>query len=180
MKPGCRGRTIAKVALSAFIVFHLAAVFILPNPDSILYHETQKVVRAYGTMFGIHTTWRFFSPNPLLKVLEYRVIGSKTENAETRHRFPESVKEAGNREGFNRLMTYAMFMAQSHEYLEAHLQPYICAKWPDATSIEYEILGNEFSPIERAQRVGLDRAMLMKQVRNPAGEIECSRKEAPP
>lgn len=178
MSSSPRGHNIAKVAISAFVVFHLAAVFILPNPDSILYHATQKVIRTYGTALGLHTTWRFFSPNPLLKVLEYRVVGSKTESAETRHRFPEDVKEAGNREGFNRLMTYAMYMAQSKETLEAHLQPYLCAKWPDATSIEYEILGNEFPAIERAQKIGLDREMLMKQVRQPAGELECVRSES--
>lgn len=173
-----RTRLIAKVALSLFVVFHVAAVFILPNPGSLLYNATQSVVQKYGTGFGIHTTWRFFSPNPLIKNLEYRVIGSPDNSSEVIHRYPQDVNEVKNRESFNRVMNYAMFMTISRETLEKHLNRHLCEKWPKATSIEYEIVGNEFSPIERAQRDGYDRSMLLKQVRSNAGEVPCVRDTA--
>lgn len=166
---------IAKVALSLFVIFHVAAVFILPNPGSLLYNATQSVVQKYGTAIGVHTTWRFFSPNPLIKTLEYRVIGSPDDSSEVVHRFPQDVAEVKNREGYNRVMNYSMFMAMSRETLEKHLNVHLCKKWPKATAIEYEIVGNEFSPIERAQRDGYDRSMLLKQVRSNAGELECRR-----
>ena len=164
-----------KILLSLFLCFHIAAVFVLPNPDSILYRETEKVFATYGSLLGFNTTWRFFSPNPSLSTVEYTALKDGEELRQKK--YPDSVEEVGNRDSFNRLMNYAIFMAARREFLEKYLHPYICKINPDADAIAYSIVTNRFPTIEKAQLEASAREDMTERVRNPAGEFGCANVE---
>jgi hypothetical protein len=163
----------AKILLSLFLVFHVIAIFVLPNPDSILYREWQNVIATYGSTIGMNTTWRFFSPNPSLSTVEYEVV--KSGHEPEKFRYPASVEQVGSREAFNRLMNFAIFMAASRETLERFLHPYICKMHPDAEQIAYYIITNKFPTIENAQLRASSREDLSIKSRNPAGEFDCAK-----
>ncbi len=95
---------LAKVLLSFFILFQIAAVFILPNPEGILYRELAPVVVTFGNFFGLNTTWRFFSPNPAVRVLEYdlytRDAAGNLQSVTFRH--PRHLREEKFRGVYNR------------------------------------------------------------------------------
>ncbi|MEK6554565.1 MAG: hypothetical protein AABZ31_04945 [Bdellovibrionota bacterium] len=162
-----------KILLSIFLAFHVSAIFVLPNPDSILYREWQNVFATYGSSIGMNTTWRFFSPNPALSTVEYEVVRSGEEPE--RHRYPESVAQVGSREAFNRLMNFAIFMAANREYLEKYLHPYICKLHPEAEQISYYVITNKFPTIENAQLRASSREDLSVKARNGAGEFDCKK-----
>ena len=163
----------AKILLSLFLVFHVVAIFVLPNPDSILYREWQGVIATYGSTIGMNTTWRFFSPNPSLSTVEYEVV--KSGHEPEKFRYPASVEQVGSREAFNRLMNFAIFMAATRENLEKFLHPYICKMHPDAEQIAYYIITNKFPTIENAQLRASSREDLSVKARNPAGEFDCAK-----
>lgn len=160
-----------KIALSIFLIFHVLAIFVLPNPDSILYREWQSVFARYGSTLGINTTWRFFSPNPNLSTVEYEVIGMDHEPEV--HRYPPSVAAVGSREAYNRLMNYAIYMAAGSRYLEDFLHPTLCKMHPGAAALSYYVISNRFPTIESAQLRASSREDLSVKTRSRAGEFSC-------
>src|SRR5437867_2035354 len=107
-----------KIVLSCFIIFHIISVFVLPNPESIVYRNL-TLIPQYGNLFGLNTTWRFFSPNPLIRLLEYDVFYRDKDGQlqMTSHQYP-SMADHELREIYNRKMTNGMFMLSRGEYFD--------------------------------------------------------------
>lgn len=168
-------KTWVKVLLSLFIVFHLLAVLVLPNPNSILYRRLPILVE-YGNLLAINTTWRFFSPNPLIKTVEYEtyeyddfydVIKSES------HLFPESVSGVGGREAFNRTMNYAMIASSRADWAQELLGPLLCKKHPNADEIAIYQVRNDLMAIEKAQLYE-NSDLLFEKIKERVTDIQCA------
>lgn len=182
---GVNKTLIAQIALSAFLLFHLAAVFVLPNPDSIIYRETESLFLNYGNVLGINTTWRFFSPNPLIHMFEYEVVTAEGNEADAegnviKHRYPESVESAGSREGFNRRLNQVMFMMADPQHLNDFMAPYLCKQHPKATGLSFYSVSREFPTVETARTYESRRESLEKLKRRFIVNVDCHPPEATP
>lgn len=165
-----------KVAASAALVFHLLAVLIFPNPNSIIFRE-MPFLSFYGNLLGLNTTWRFFSPNPLIRTVEYTVY-SYDESAETFEaskvwQYPESVEAVGNRETFNRLLNFAMLAANTAEWANALLGPILCRKHVSADVIALYQVKTEFLPIEKARMMQASGESLYTRHKEQVADIHC-------
>ena len=67
------------VAVSAWLVFHLGAVFVMPYSESYFSQWFQPVIEPYLGALGLQSTWRFFAPEPMTGVqqLEIQVIDAE-------------------------------------------------------------------------------------------------------
>jgi hypothetical protein len=164
---------IAQILFSAFLIFHVTAIFILPNPESIIFRETEKIFLNYGNFLGINTTWRFFSPNPLIRILEYEVIDSNGNSDNVVHKYPISPKADGSRESYNRQLNYAMYMMSNNDHLRDFLTPFLCRRHPEASSLTYYSVQREMPTVERAAQRSSSRENLEKLTRTNLGEFLC-------
>lgn len=174
---------IPRVLLSAFLIFHVTAILVLPNPESIIFRRVEKIFVNYGNLLGINTTWRFFSPNPLIRMFEYEVVENDAyaEYAVEveRHRWPASVEAVGTREGFNRRLSYAMIMMANQLYLREILAPYLCRFHPLAKALNFYAVHREFPSVEKAQTYVSGREDLEKMDRMGLGEYPCGEEGEP-
>src|SRR6185437_7677907 len=102
-----------KILLSLFAAWQIFSIFVLPDPDSVVYrHFTNSIVQ-YGNLIGCNNTWRFFSPNPLIRLLEYDVF-TRDQNGElhllTSGRYPRKLEAEPNREVYNRKLNSGMYL----------------------------------------------------------------------
>lgn len=168
---------IFKFILSVFIIFHLICVFILPNPDGILYRQFAPVVVTYGSFFGFNTTWRFFSPNPLIRIMQYEVF-SRNEDGNLVgqiFQYPRSLEEEGSRENFNRKLTNSMFMMMREEYMRDILGPKICSWHPGAEIISFSMRGRVLPSIEKSKFMGSVREEISEIQTQHLTDVNCSR-----
>jgi hypothetical protein len=164
-----------KIALSVFIVFHLYVVFVLPNPDGILYRASHAWISPYGNQFGFNTTWRFFSPNPAVKVLEYDVF-TRDINGELQgetFRFPQNLEQEDSRENFNRKMNFSMYMMSRNELLEKVLGPRLCQMHPGAESVSISMRGHEQPTIESSKFQGSERKNIGQTKTHYLTDVSC-------
>jgi hypothetical protein len=178
---------LAKVLLSIFILFQISAVFILPNPEGILYRELAPVVVNYGNLFGFNTTWRFFSPNPMVRVLEYdlytRDAAGSLQSETFRH--PRLLKEERFREVYNRKLNNGMYMMGQPEKLKLIMGPWLCRQHPQAETISVYARGLVLPTMEKSQLMGamsgsFDRQQLGEVQRQQIIDIECNTPEETP
>jgi hypothetical protein len=167
----------------AFVAFHLTAIVVLPNPDSILFKKTQSVFATYGNILGFNTTWRFFSPNPGLQILEYEAVGyddSSQIRFEKTGRFPVRPIDASSQESMTRLMSSGMFLAARAENAEQVLRPFFCRRFPEADEVSLFRTQDHLAHLERAAYVGGDRDTLITSQKALAFKFDCIawRKEA--
>jgi hypothetical protein len=164
---------IAQILLSAFLVFHVAAVFILPNPESLLFRQTEKIFVNYGNTLGLNTTWRFFSPNPMIQMLEYELTDSSGDTEGVPYRYPVSKAVEGSRESYNRKLNNSMYMMENPEFLREFLGPFLCKKHPGAHGLRVYSVRREFPTLEIAQSYSSDRESLEKLTRVAVGDVNC-------
>jgi hypothetical protein len=164
-----------KVILSVFIVFQLTCVFVLPNPDSIIYRELAPLVVTYGNFFDFNTTWRFFSPNPMVRLMEYDVFtpGPDGKLITESFRYPKSLEDEGSRENFNRKLNNAMYMMGRAEFLKDIFGPTICSWHPKADSIAVYMRGRVLPTIEKSKLTGGERIELGEVERQYVADINC-------
>jgi hypothetical protein len=167
---------ITKAVLSAALVFHLVAILVLPNPESVIYRSLEKVLVPYGNFLGLHTTWRFFSPNPQMRFLEYEALGFNDQgdiSYSYRARFPEKGKDVISRESFNRMMNFAMIVSGRPDLQRSILKPVLCARNSKAETIYLYNLGHQIENIERARLSGGPREAISTLDRIEVGSFKC-------
>jgi hypothetical protein len=149
-------QTLLKAFLSLFIVFHIFAVVILPNPESIVNRVLSPIIVPYGSFLGVNTTWRFFSPNPLVRLLVYEVFSRNADGVleGKTYRYPRTLQEEGLRETFNRKFSNSMFMMARLEYITDVLRPSLCKWHPEAETIAISMTGRVLSSIEKTKFEG--------------------------
>lgn len=79
---------------SVWLIFHLAAVFLMPYSDSYFTQRLQGVVEPYLGRLGLQSTWRFFAPEPMtgIQQIETQLLDA---GGEVIRDFPWGVPENG-------------------------------------------------------------------------------------
>ncbi len=141
-----------KVFLSIFAVWHIFSIFVLPDPDSIVYRHLTRSVVPYGNLIGFNNTWRFFSPNPLIRLLEYDVFtrdSSGNLRLLTSGRYPRRLEHEGNREVYNRKLNSGMFLMIQNK-VPVTIGRVLCRQYANADTIAIYLRGRVFPEIEKA------------------------------
>ena len=148
-------RKIAEGLATLFILFHLLAVLVYPNPYSVLARYVQPIINPYGNLFGLNTTWQFFSPDPgQLRHIEYDVIVEDGEEIDfDTHTWPPDDK---NLLQVNRARRFyhAVRTIVAPARAELYLVPFLCRKHPQATSIAIKAIEKRAPSMERAELEG--------------------------
>ena len=152
-------RRILKVVLSAFIVYHLATILILPNGSSLMGRKLGRYFIPYANTFALNTAWVFFSPGPApMYYLEYEVEkgGASTfadpEAESPKYQYPPKRRDLFD-DGYNRRLYEMRFFSLNEDRLRQTLVPYLCRQHPEAESITIQSVVERVQDIERA---GLD------------------------
>lgn len=168
-----------KGLLSLGILFHLLAILVLPNPNSILSRELPVLVE-YGNILTINTTWRFFSPNPLIRTIEYKTYNYKqglNVPVEKEYLFPEPpegfIESLLGREKYNRTLNYSMLISSRPEWAEAFLSKVLCEKHQEVDEIAVFQVHREFEPIEKARVMNSRYDSLVRVKKRRVADFTC-------
>jgi hypothetical protein len=140
-----------KLFLSAFICLQLLTIFICPNPDSIIFRAFYSSIVVYGNLFGLNTTWRFFSPDPSVRLFEYDAFSRDSDgklHGES-YRYPKTLAEEPSREIFNRKMNNEMYVV-ARSMVDKTLGPLLCRRHPEAETLAVFMKGRNFPTIEKS------------------------------
>ncbi len=151
-----RNQKLLKLVLSIFIFVQVLTVVICPNPESLIFRKAADTFVVYGNLFGLNTTWRFFSPTPAVRLIDYEVFKrgeDKSFIGESAFHYPNSAKEEGFREIYNRKVNNGMYVV-AREMVPKTLGPYLCRKHQGAEVIALYLKGRVFPTIERSQLQG--------------------------
>lgn len=164
-----------RILLSVFVIFHLFAIFVLPNPENILYRTSAPLITEYGNLLGINTTWRFFSPNPLIRYMEYTVYNHDAEKnlVGEVHRFPRHFSEEPFFENFSRKLNNAMLMMNQVTFLREKFSKIMCGWHPGAETIAVASRGRIVPNIEKSQLFEGGRESLGEVRSSPVAEFDC-------
>lgn len=163
-----------KVLLSLFIVFHVLTIFICPNPDGILFRKFSSTIVEYGNLFGLNTTWRFFSPNPAVRLIEYDVF-KKDQDGQYQSesfRYPKKVDDEKFHETYNRKINNGMYVV-GRGIVNETLGPALCRAHPGAQTIALYSKGRIFPSIEKAKLQGEHVAEIGEVRRDYLMDVHC-------
>lgn len=135
-----------QIVLSLFLIYHLLAIFILPNFNSILGETVGPYVLKYATTLNISNTWQFFSPNPSMEIfweyeLEYNAsvedsLSDEVIEKEMKvYRWPPLTSDEFYRVSFMRKVYHSRNSTQNQKSIRNFLIPWLCKKHPEAKSI---------------------------------------------
>jgi hypothetical protein len=146
-------RRILKVLLSLFVVYHIAAVLLMPNPDSFLTQEIGFLFRGYASTLGLNTPWRFFSPEPSSHVyFEYDLMPEGAEGGA--HRWPPASRRGYLADNYMRLIYNSRFVTSSPERIEKFLIPWLCRLHPGTEEVSLRTLSEELVSLQKARLIG--------------------------
>ena len=167
-----------RLLVSIFLIYHLVAVLLFPNPYSVLARSLQPIFNSYGNLFGLNTTWQFFSPNPgQLRYIEYDVIVETESNIDiSHHKWPPQDGSIYFKENLSRRFYHAVRTIMSPQSQEELLVPFLCRKHKNATSIAIKAVQKFVPTLERAKVENADSfSQLLKEIEVTAAEFGCQR-----
>ncbi len=180
-----------KVALSLFVIYHLLAVLILPNPHSIVGRRMAPYLTPYANFFQLNTTWRFFAPDPTPNVFyEYEVIrrdwldnewdeSEDWEDFAKPIRWPPDDYKGFFTENYNRLVYHSRFVTLTEQRTGQFLVPFLCRRHPEAGGISVQSVTEKVPSIDRAH---LDRGSfedLTRSFHSQALRFDCPEEAKP-
>ena len=80
--------TAKKVAISAFLIFHLAMVAVINLPDSFLKVRLWPVAIHYLLPIGLDQAWGMFAPNPVMHTMHMEVMTVDSLGVQRVYAFP--------------------------------------------------------------------------------------------
>lgn len=122
-----------RLALTAFLLFHLLGVLVAPNPNSFLYQSIAPVYRPYMNALGLGHTWGFFAPEPVSPPMYIDYIVDHTDGTQDSGRFPEENNPYFFRDRYNRRLTLSRFILASDENIRNMFIRRFCL--PDSSRI---------------------------------------------
>ncbi len=171
--PGSRSRLIKRI-ISAWLVFHLAAVVVAPaavSPSSELIESTWKVFQPYLQLLNLNNGYHFFAPEPTdSTLLEYEA--ERADGTIVNGRIP-------NRQTWPRLLHHRYFMLTEQmnsgpdELEQAWYQSYaehVAAEW-GARKVRLTRV-NHLLPTMEAVRGGMTLEHPESYETEPLGEFE--------
>ena len=133
-------KTVLKVLLSVWILYHLAVIVILPNAGSFLARQGTNLLIPYGNTLGLNASWNFFSPDPAHTMyLAYRVRFDDENGNEVKEPlegFLPPEKDQIVLDSSKRRLLYAMrFLVLDPNRLNLLMGPWLCRQHPGASEI---------------------------------------------
>ena len=176
-----------RILLSLFLVYHLIAVVLLPNPYSVVGRVFTPLFTTYASTLGMNTTWQFFSPNPMPhRYLSYTFSSSETaeeadkviEGEDEDHYWPPRDRSQIWRENYNRQVYHSVVTTVLRDKTPTHLIPWLCQRHPGAVSISLYAHAKQLPSIERAKIEGKSIAEMAEIQDMNLGEFSCPGDEA--
>lgn len=115
-----------RLAISAFLCFHLFGVFVTPNPRSYLNQSVSAVVRPYMNYLGLGFTWGFFAPEPVSPPMFIDYVIAKKGGGEISGRFPKDPDPYFFRDRQNRRLALSRFIMNNDDYIRNMFVRYQC------------------------------------------------------
>ncbi|HVK61786.1 MAG TPA: hypothetical protein VM432_09565 [Bdellovibrionales bacterium] len=146
-------RTLLKIVLSLFIVFHLSAVLILPNSSSLMGRRLSWLFLDYANLMIFNRTWQFFSPGPMPNMyLEYEVEteDNALEDVRETYQWPKSNVNRFNNDFFLRTVAGMRFLGSNEVNFHKYFIPYLCRQHPGAVAVNMRSVVEQIPSIERA------------------------------
>lgn len=148
-------------------------MLVMPNVSAYFGRTTASVITPYANTIGLNASWNFFSPDPAHTMYIRYTINFLDQMGEQLKEpiegyFPEE-KNQGIRSDFRKRELYAMrFMAIDPKRLRILYGPWLCRKYPGATSVQMEHIVETVPP--------LDQVVTLKEeeVRDLSKEIQYS------
>ncbi len=119
------------------ILFHFVVILLVPNRDSYINQSFMPVVGPYVNLISMNTAWQFFSPDPGLATYLYARIQRGSELMAEDNMPPED-DEFLFRTSFNRRVATMRFVGKDPERTRTILIPWLCQKYPEATSVHID------------------------------------------
>ncbi len=143
-----------KIVLSMFIIYHLAAVAILPNGSSMIGRKLSWLFVPYANPLLFNRTWQFFSPGPTAAFyLEYNLVtndGPEADEKRPTYVYPPHRTNAALDDYYMRTLYGMRFIAMRSEGFESYFVPFLCRLHPDAIQIDLRSVLEELPPIEKS------------------------------
>ena len=124
-----------KAVLSVFLVYHLLAILILPMGKGLLIRDLGRHFYTYANVFGLNTTWQFFSPGPSpIFYLEYSFTYPEVEGDDNSFEMSEPQLLPEKRNGFgvsdfySRRLYSMRFLSLDDGRMENYMAPWLCTK----------------------------------------------------
>ncbi len=140
-----------RFALSVFLLYHLAAIVVMPNAGSLLGRKFSRYFTDYTNTLGINTTWQFFSPGPApVFYLEYDIETAGAEEGVS-YQIPPKRRASYYDDLYNRtLYSMRFFVLAPIDTFEHYFVRSLCRQHPEAESITVRTVGEPVVNIERA------------------------------
>jgi hypothetical protein len=126
-----------KVGLTAFIIYHLYAVLLVPNNQNYLGFKSAPWINPYVSFFEFVTAWGFFAPEPGPPPIfvDWELMDQEGKLLET-GRWPSYPNPFfwGERQSLR--LNLGRFMAMNDARAEQMLSPYLCKQNPRAVSVQ--------------------------------------------
>ncbi len=134
---------LARILLSLFICFHLVVILVLANGSSFLGRSLEPWLAPYGNVLALNLTWTFFAPDPahtmFIRYLVYFDDDLGTERKSPIEGYVPEEKDQIVIDTSKRRYLYAMrFLILDQKRMKTLLGPFLCRKYPGASSISLE------------------------------------------
>lgn len=125
-----------RLALSAWIVYHLTAVVLVPNSRNHIGQLVTPIMGPYVDFFEFTNAWSFFAPEPGPPpvYIEYELVDARGESIR-RGKWPDMPNPFFLRERQNRRIAAAEFMMSSEVRAEKMMHGYLCRNFAEASSV---------------------------------------------
>ncbi len=167
-----------KIALSAFLLYHLATVLLMPNGSSLTGRKLSRYFSAYANTLGFNTTWQFFSPGPSpMFYLEYEPVYNYDDEPDSGpFSYPPKREGFAWSDSWNRRLFGMRFFALHPGYMERFFVPFLCRQYEGAIAIN---IRSVIDQVEDLERVGMRSDLSESTVRVdlPSQEYACPEKD---
>lgn len=156
-----------QIALSIFIVFHLAVIVILANSSSYWGRNWQSVLLPYANTIGLNATWNFFSPDPAHTMFYKATMYFENEQGEDSKEpleeyFPPEKEKVVVNSSKRRFLYSMRFLTLNQERIGQLMVPWMCRKYA-ATRVRVQLQYNEIPYLDlAAQQVNQDYQSLVR------------------
>ncbi len=145
---------VLKAVLSVFLVYHFLAIFILPMGKGLLIRELGRHFYTYANVFGLNTSWQFFSPGPSpIFYLEYSFtypeVGEDSFEMSEPQLLPEKRSGFGVSDFYSRRLYSMRFLSLDDGRLEKYLAPWLCRQDLRAETVTVRQKFGEIQAVER-------------------------------
>jgi hypothetical protein len=153
MQQSKTAKTVLKVVLSLWALYHITAILVMPNLGSYLGRGIQPAIATYASTIGFNAGWNFFSPDPahimyIRYIIHYGNEGSEEKEAVEAYFPPE--KNKGIFSITRQRELYAMrFMVIDPMRLKTLFGPWLCRQYPGSSYVEMEHVIETIAPLQQ-------------------------------